>query len=130
MNVARKEARVWRFWTSYGGHAKTSPIKWKPAATLRLKLVKSDDNKDSWECVRVALVEDRIRVDQCWNRLEELMEKEDKEARVYGVTMWNNPNPIPCNLQTISPTTPPKRDDQLEITYDRIQQKVTFGTTN
>ena len=81
----------------------------------------------TWYDTQVSLVDDRIPVGECFDKVSDLEGKQDKKVFAYGV--WSDDNWL-CNLSkdkstgTNLPSTSP-----ITMEFDRSEGKVVFSSS-
>jgi len=112
--------------------AKTGPLKCRKGFTARARLKTPWEGKSTWWNEFVYLIDAKVPVGECRDKIISVFNKEDPETWAYGVYHGGNNYPYSHNLKTTSIESN-KRLPQSEpviIKYDKEKREVRFTSAH
>ena len=92
--------------------------------------MKPHKNRSDWHATMVSLVDDRIPVGECFDKVFDLIDEQFKMVFAYGV--WIDLSNVPCNLswdEDKCTGTPLPATSPITMEFDREAGRVEFSSS-
>ena len=106
------------------GEGKIGKIPCLNGFNAEVRLITPAEDEDDWAGTGIAIAADQIPLDQIYNKIDSLQNKDDPSAMVYG--LYPNSD-WPCNVKKTFYNSDIPHDDVLTIHYNKQDQTVTFA---